>query len=150
MQDTSDNVDVIFIKKNDKCVEEIKFCDILLLIWKTMQWLTRTNIKYRDLWSEWCLHIINFCFKGTFVAKCLNIYSTCCTFPLMQDTVTCNFGQECLPSVRFKCSTGNSSKYFTNQKDSAVTCHKDGFASNRWCLPATVLESLSSQTEHTL
>lgn len=49
----------------------------------------------------------------------------------MQETVTCDFGQKCLPPrlIYFKRCAGNSSKYYTNQKkssgDSAVICHKD-------------------------
>lgn len=76
---------------------------------------------------------------------------TYCTFPLMPPvTLATNVS---LRPIYFKRGTGNSSKYSTNQKslgDCAVTCHEDKSASHRWCLPATALESFSSQTKCTL
>lgn len=143
---------LILIKKNDKCGGKIKFCDIQLLAWNMVP--DKNKWQDLDLLSEWYMHIINFYKKQ-------NVWIDAAHFLRCRRLSPVTSARNVPPRpvnaspqpIYFKCTTGNSSKYYTNQKslgDSSVTCRKDESASNRWYLAAAVLESLSPQTKCTL
>lgn len=148
----TDNVDVWFLLHRMTNVEERLSSGIYLLAWNMVA--DKNNWRDLDLLSEWYMHIINFYKKQ-------NVWKDAAHFLQCERLSPVTPARNVSPRpinvsprpIYFKCTTGNSSKYYTNQKslgDSSVTCHQDEFASNRWYRAAAVLESLSPQTKCTL